>query len=380
MPIAFIAALTAVALTGVLLPTVIRFALAKRLFTRPSERSSHTQPTPSLGGIAIFTGLFLATFLWTPTSGFLSLRFVLLAILVIFLAGLRDDLVPLSAFKKFVAQLITTGLIVYFADIRVTSLHGMFSWEAAMPYELSMVLSVFTVLVVINAFNLIDGINGLAASLGCVAFGLLGTWFAIVGETAFAVLAMSSFGALLAFLRYNLLPPVKIFMGDTGSLVIGTIVAALVLRFIELNDALPLDSAWRVEAVPVVAMTIIAIPLFDTLRVFVTRIIRGVSPFQPDRRHIHHLLIDFGFSHARATGILLAFQVSLIGLVYLLQGRLEKHLLLLLLLTIVMAATFVLHKATMRKKAALEDLLAAEEEHSARNASAPVLEKQGTLN
>lgn len=373
MPIALIAALTALLLTSVFLPTVIRFALTKRLFARPSERSSHTQPTPSLGGVGIFVGLFMATFFWAPSVSFEELRYPLLAVLVVFLTGLKDDLVPLSALKKFIAQVIVALLIVYFADIRLTSLHGMFSWEAAMSYELSMVLSVFTVLVVINAFNLIDGINGLAASLGCIVFGIVGTWFALVGETSFAVLALSSCGALLGFLRYNLLPPVKIFMGDTGSLVIGTIAAALILQFIELNDALPLGHAFYVESVPVVAMTIIAIPLFDTLRVFTTRIIRGTSPFQPDRRHIHHLLIDYGFSHAAATGILVACQVTLIALVYLLQGQMEQHLLLLFLLSITMLATYVLHKATMEKKAALQQLL--KTEHAA-TTETPVLEEE----
>lgn len=380
MPIALLAALTAFLLAYFLLPSVISVSLSRQLYDEPKRRSSHYQPTPSIGGVAIFASLLITLLFWMPSNQLGDLKFVLAAALIIFLTGLKDDLVPMSAITKLIAQLVVATLVVYFADMRLTSLHGMFSWAVEMPFQLSILLSILTVLIVVNAFNLIDGINGLAACMGALVMTILGAWFISVGFHAYGILASALVGALLGFLPYNLLPLPRIFMGDTGSLVIGTIVAALVLRFIELNDVLPLDSAWRVEAVPVVAMTIIAIPLFDTLRVFVTRIIRGVSPFQPDRRHIHHLLIDFGFSHARATGILLAFQVSLIGLVYLLQGRLEKHLLLLLLLTIVMAATFVLHKATMRKKAALEDLLAAEEEHSALNASAPVLEKQGSLN
>ncbi|MEO0877751.1 MAG: MraY family glycosyltransferase, partial [Bacteroidota bacterium] len=238
MPIVYYAALTACALCYVVIPSVIGFALQKKLYTHSGARSSHTQPTPALGGIGIFSGLFMATLFWTPFSTFSGIQYVLLAIMVIFLTGLKDDLAPLSAQKKLVAQLMTAILIVYFADIRLESLHGMFSWEGDMPYWLSMLLSVFTILVVTNAFNLIDGINGLAASLAALAAGCMGLWFAAVGEIAQAVLAFSCLGALVAFLRFNLLPPAKIFMGDTGSLVIGTVMSVLALEFIETNGAL----------------------------------------------------------------------------------------------------------------------------------------------
>ena len=355
MPIVYYAAITAFALCYIVLPSVIGFALDKELYTHSGERSSHTRPTPALGGIGIFTGLFIPTLFWTPFSTFSGIQYVLLAILVIFLTGLKDDLSPLSAKKKLVAQLMTAILIVYFADIRLESLHGMFSWEGEMPYWLSVILSIFTVLVVTNAFNLIDGINGLAASLAIIAAGLMGSWFALVGEIAQGVLAFSCMGALLAFLRFNLLPPAKIFMGDTGSLVVGTLMSVLSLEFIETNGALYATHPLHFEATAVVAMTIISVPLFDTLRVFITRIIRLRSPFQPDRRHIHHLLIDSGCSHVEATGILVAFQLGLISLVYLLHARVEQHLLLFFLLAIILTATYFLHRVGKRKKAALKE-------------------------
>ncbi|MEL6656574.1 MAG: MraY family glycosyltransferase [Bacteroidota bacterium] len=354
MPIVYYAALTACALCYVVIPSVIGFALQKKLYTHSGARSSHTQPTPALGGIGIFSGLFMATLFWTPFSTFSGIQYVLLAIMVIFLTGLKDDLAPLSAQKKLVAQLMTAILIVYFADIRLESLHGMFSWEGDMPYWLSMLLSVFTILVVTNAFNLIDGINGLAASLAALAAGCMGLWFAAVGEIAQAVLAFSCLGALVAFLRFNLLPPAKIFMGDTGSLVIGTVMSVLALEFIETNGALYATHPLHFEAAAVVTMTIISVPLFDTLRVFITRIIKGRSPFKPDRRHIHHLLIDSGCSHLQATGILFCFQVGLIVVVYMLHAEVEQHLLLLLLLSIILTATYFLYRAAKRKKVAMK--------------------------
>ncbi len=380
MPIALLAALTAFLLTYFILPSVIKVAFSRQLYDEPKLRSSHFQPTPSIGGVAIFASFLIAILFWLPNELLAELKYILVATVIIFLTGLKDDLMPMSAVTKLVAQLVVATLIVYFADIRLVSLHGMFSWMAEMPFQLSIVLSILTVLIVVNAFNLIDGINGLSASMGILVMAVLGTWFIGVGYDAYGILAFTVVGALLGFLPYNLFPPTRIFMGDTGALVVGLLVATLTLNFIELNDALPPESAWRVDAVPVVAMTIIAIPLFDTLRVFFTRIIRGVSPFQPDRRHIHHLLIDFGFPHATATGILVACQAALIGLVYPLQGNLEKHLLLLLLLSIVMAATYVLYKATKRKKAALNELLEADEERAIPAPSSPVFEKEGSLN
>ncbi|MEL7247758.1 MAG: MraY family glycosyltransferase [Bacteroidota bacterium] len=354
MSIVYFAALTSFALCYVVLPSVINFALQKKLYTHSGARSSHSQPTPALGGIGIFGGLFMATLFWTPFSTFSGIQYVLLAIMVIFLTGLKDDLTPLSAQKKLVAQLMTAILIVYFADIRLESLHGMFSWEGDMPYWLSVLLSVFTVLVVTNAFNLIDGINGLAASLAIIAASCMGIWFALVGEIAQAVLAFSCAGALIAFLRFNLIPPARVFMGDTGSLVLGTVISVLSLEFIEINGALYETHPLHFEATAVVTMTIIAVPLFDTLRVFITRIVRGRSPFQPDRRHIHHLLIDSGCTHLKATSILVGFQLGLIATVYLLHARVEQHFLLLLLLSIVLTGTYILYRAAKRKKAEIK--------------------------
>lgn len=361
MPTVLYAAFTAFVISYLILPPVLGIALKKRLYTQPGKRSSHTRPTPSLGGVGIFGGLFVSAMFWLPATAFAGLQYVFIALLVIFVTGLKDDLSPMSAQKKLLAQLLMAFLVTYFADIRLESLHGMFSWEASIPYGLSLVLSVFTVLVVTNAFNLIDGINGLATCLGIVVLVALGSWFLGAGAESYAVLAFAGIGALVGFLPFNIKRRARLFMGDTGSLVIGAIISILSLEFIEANATLPSGHPWHLDAIPVVAMTIISIPLFDTLRVFVTRIIRGVSPFQPDRRHIHHLLIDYGCSHKKATGILVTFKLALIGLVYVLQGRLEQHLLLLLLLSIVMLATYVLHRATMLKKANFNRVLMAEE-------------------
>jgi UDP-GlcNAc:undecaprenyl-phosphate/decaprenyl-phosphate GlcNAc-1-phosphate transferase len=346
--------LTAFAITYFLIPPIVRTALAKHLYDEPVARSSHAIPTPSLGGVGIFGGIFIALLLWTPHTSFANLQYLLVAIIIVFLTGVKDDLVPMSAKKKLLAQLLAAGIIVYVADIRLESFHGMLGWSNAMPYGLSLVLSVFTILVIMNAFNLIDGINGLGGGIGVVVFSTLGTWFYLTGSMPYATLAFAGAGAFLAFLRFNLIPPAQTFMGDTGSLVLGTIAAMLTLVFIEQNDLLPLDNPLRVSTAPVVAITIISIPLFDTLRVFSTRCLRGFSPFSPDRRHIHHLLIDSGRTHLTATSILVLANILVIALVFSLHPYLEPHLLLLLVIGLFAVPTYALHRAVLRRKKLLD--------------------------
>ena len=346
--------LTAFAITYFLIPPIVRTALAKHLYDEPVARSSHAIPTPSLGGVGIFGGIFIALLLWTPHTSFANLQYLLVAIIIVFLTGVKDDLVPMSAKKKLLAQLLAAGIIVYVADIRLESFHGMLGWSNAMPYGLSLVLSVFTILVIMNAFNLIDGINGLGGGIGVVVFSTLGTWFYLTGSMPYATLAFAGAGAFLAFLRFNLIPPAQTFMGDTGSLVLGTIAAMLTLVFIEQNDLSPLDNPLRVSTAPVVAITIISIPLFDTLRVFSTRCLRGFSPFSPDRRHIHHLLIDSGRTHLTATSILVLANILVIALVFSLHPYLEPHLLLLLVIGLFAVPTYALHRAVLRRKKLLD--------------------------
>ena len=346
--------LTAFAITYFLIPPIVRTALAKHLYDEPVARSSHAIHTPSLGGVGIFGGIFIALLLWTPHTSFANLQYLLVAIIIVFLTGVKDDLVPMSAKKKLLAQLLAAGIIVYVADIRLESFHGMLGCSNAMPYGLSLVLSVFTILVIMNAFNLIDGINGLGGGIGVVVFSTLGTWFYLTGSMPYATLAFAGAGAFLAFLRFNLIPPAQTFMGDTGSLVLGTIAAMLTMVFIEQNDLLPLDNPLRVSTAPVVAITIISIPLFDTLRVFSTRCLRGFSPFSHDRRHIHHLLIDSGRTHLTATSILVLANILVIALVFSLHPYLEPHLLLLLVIGLFAVPTYALHRAVLRRKKLLD--------------------------
>ena len=332
------------------IPPILYIAFKKKLYKVPEERSSHFVPTPSLGGIGIFTGFILSILFLTPFMMFQNIRYLLGAFIIIFMIGVQDDLDPLPAKVKLLAQSIATTILIAFADIRLHSLHGFFSWSGEMPYWLSFILSMVTILAIMNAFNLIDGINGLSASLGVLAVFLLGCWFYLTGHLMHASIAASTGGAYLAFLRYNLVPPAKIFMGDTGSLLLGTIVAVLAIQFIEFNSTLSANDPYKLLIAPVIAISIIIVPLFDILRVFITRMYNGKSPMVADRRHVHHLLIDYGFSHIQATAILVLFSTLIIITAFIGQYFIEQHILLMFTITLAVIPVYFLDKAVAQKE------------------------------
>lgn len=304
--------LTAFTITFLIIPEVIAVVHAKSLYDKPNARSAHSTPTPSLGGIAIFAGTTCGIIIWTPMEFFGVLQYLLAALVIVFLVGVLDDLTPITPTKKLIGQLIVAVIASYKANIRITGIYG-YSGVTELPDLTSFVLSIVIIVGIINAFNLIDGINGLAGSVGflsCVTFGL---WFTYIDFISMAIVAFSLAGAILAFLKFNFTPS-KIFMGDTGSLLIGTICATLTIQFIESNNALVkfgnLAIATRGSAA--IALSVLIIPIFDTMRVFAIRLGRGGSPFEPDRLHIHHLLIDTGWSHSKATGVLLLINLAFI--------------------------------------------------------------------
>lgn len=312
-----LAFITAFCLTFIAIPSIIHIAKKKNLVDVPDERRSHQVITPSLGGIGIFAGMIFSILMWTPFEYFGDLQYILCSFIIIFLIGAKDDIDPLSPGKKFLGELLAAAILVFKAKIRLTSLYGILGIYD-LPEVASIILSIFTFIVIINAFNLIDGINGLSASIGILISLVLGFWFFQVDRLEIATVAAALVGATFAFLRFNI-TPAQIFMGDTGALLIGLVSAILSILFIELHKNIP-PSDYYFPSAPSFAIAILILPLFDTLRVFVLRILDGKSPFFPDRRHIHHLLIDLGLSHMQATGILVGTNIIFIILALQLQG------------------------------------------------------------
>jgi len=322
---------TAFTLTYFVIPPIIRVALKKELYDVPVARSSHTRVTPRLGGIAIFAGTIFSIMLWTPFSHYGGdLQYVLCAFILIFLVGVKDDIDGIAPSKKLVVEILAAVILTFKAGVKISSLHGMMGIDT-LSIVWSALLTVFTIIVIINAINLIDGINGLSGSLTIIITGTLGVWFMLIKRYDLAIMAVSAAGATAAFLKYNY-TPAQIFMGDTGALLLGLICSILAINFIELNGQLSDINPFKLKAGPAVAIGILILPLFDTLRVFATRVFRGRHPLYPDRNHIHHLLIDSGRSHTEATAILASVNIFFIILVFLLQRYTDSVLLILLLL------------------------------------------------
>ena len=307
-------------------PALIKVAYLKRLVDEPGEaRKVHKRRIPTIGGILIFAGTLFSFYLWYPFSevdeyqnlihAIKDFKYIGAAMLLLFFVGVKDDIIGTAPVKKLVGHLLVGFILVIMADIRITSLHGLFGITEELPFWASIGLSIFTYTVIVNAFNLIDGVDGLAGGIGtivCIAFGV---WFYLADSRPDALLSFALAGALLGFLVFNF-SPAKIFMGDSGSLTIGLVVSVLSIKLIEFHVD-PEDTALmaRIPAVsrPVFAMAVLAYPLIDTLRIFIYRAVRGVSPFSADRNHIHHRLIDVGLSHRQAVLILYAYNLIVIG-------------------------------------------------------------------
>jgi UDP-GlcNAc:undecaprenyl-phosphate GlcNAc-1-phosphate transferase len=296
------------AITFLAIPVIITVAEKKKLFDIPDERKVHRNPIPSLGGLGIFAGFILACLISIPYSIATDFQYFFAAAFVIFFLGLKDDILVISPIKKFIGQVLAAFLIIYKGNIQIESMYG-FLGIHELPETFSLLLTYLTIIVIINSFNLIDGIDGLAGSLGLMASAVFGFYFLQVNMPAYAILAFALAGSLAAFLIFNF-QPAKIFMGDTGSMLIGLVMAVLVVKFISV--ASQPDIAYPVVASPAIGFAILVIPLLDTLRVFAIRIFHRRSPFSPDRNHVHHLMLDKGISHRYITMILVSINILFI--------------------------------------------------------------------
>lgn len=302
MAIQLAAAVTSFVICFLIIPVIIKYSLEKNLVDIPGRRKIHKKITPSMGGIAIFLGFFIASLIWVDISNWKEIRLLLIALFVVFFIGVRDDLVPLRPFMKLLGQLMAASLLMILFDLRLKSFYGLMGIYD-IPLVLSYVITLFTIIVITNSFNLIDGLDGLAGTIACISLLAFGISFFLVADIIYAILTFSMLGAIVAFLFFNW-EPSEIFMGDTGALVIGMMLAILSIHFIDLQYNLPMDHPYRFNARISGAVCFIIIPLADTLRIFILRVTRKQSPFTPDKSHIHHNIMRLGFSHGKSTILL----------------------------------------------------------------------------
>ena len=292
---------SAFALSYFLIPKIIKVIHYKNLMDDPSTRSSHSIATPNLGGIAFFIVLFMS-FYFTDKYDINNLVMAIIpGLIVLFIVGLKDDLVVLSPIAKLTAQIVSALFLVLHDSFKAINLHGFMGIEN-IPLVLSAILVIILTVTIINAVNLIDGIDGLASTVSIIIFSVFAVLFLLVKDYFLSLTCAVMVGSLLAFLRFNLSISNKIFMGDTGSMILGFVISFMVIRVFNLDNVSIQDLPFKAQNLPYVIIAILIIPLFDTFRVFFLRILRKQNPFSADRTHIHHLIIDYyNVSHRRTS-------------------------------------------------------------------------------
>jgi len=289
-----------------------------------------------MGGIAIFLGFFIASLIWVDITQWKEIRIILIALFIVFFIGVRDDLVPLRPFMKLLGQVMAGGLLIILFDLRLKSFYGLFGIYD-IPLIVSYGITLFTIIVITNSFNLIDGLDGLAGTIACIALLAFGVSFFLADDIIFAILSFCMLGAVTAFLFFNW-EPSEIFMGDTGALVIGMMLSINAIHFIDLHYNLAIDNPYKFKASIAGAVSFIIIPLADTLRIFILRITRKQSPFTPDKSHIHHNIMRLGFSHGKSTILLGLVQIVFVVLVLYARNMSDNYVLLgILILCIILS-------------------------------------------
>lgn len=337
--------------------------ISKKLghFDTPNDRSSHTDFVPTLGGISFYISLVVFFFF----SNFYNIDdtslSIILAITIMFLVGLTDDLKDLTPSVKFLGQLLALSILIIQSDYRILSFHGFLGiYELNMFFSVS--ISMFLIIAFINAFNLIDGIDGMSSITGIVISACFGFLFYKLQLFFFMFISFAIISMLLAFLRYNFSSKKKIFMGDTGSLVIGLVLGLLTLKLLTLQSETFSALAIHRSELPLLLLIILIVPAFDLCRVSLIRLKKRVSIFSPDRNHIHHLLIDSGLSHKKASilsgltnlivAIAMYLSIQYLGLVYSFL-----FLVLFILACFVLFFSITNSRDNLRKKAKLKHIL-----------------------
>ncbi len=297
---------------------IIFITRSRKIFDIPDNvRKFHGDQIASLGGIGIFAGYMVASAFFM----YLEWYYVVAASVILFFTGVYDDIMNMRPSKKLIAQLVAATITVVLADIRITSMYGIGGiWE--LPYYASVILTIIGCTFFINVFNFMDGIDGLACSLGILYTGVAAAIFAILGDQNMAGISLSLLGATAGLLYYNV-APARIYMGDTGSMVLGLTIFTLCTALINLygtgQNTHNITFIHSSQGMMSIIAALVFLPVFDALRVFALRIRRGESPLLADRTHIHYYLLDAGFSHTAAVAIIVSANILLVALAWLTQ-------------------------------------------------------------
>ena len=291
---------TALLLVGWIHPRLVKIALLKNIVDNPDARKLQRTPVPVLGGVAVFFGVVIAIGCMSSVVDCSGLPVVIMAMMAMLYTGTMDDILSLSPGLRFVIEIVVVLLLIFVGGYCIDDFHGLwnigrFSYWCAVP------LTVVAAVGIINAINLVDGVNGLSSGYCIMACLIFGTLFFLAGEAPMTILAAVSVGALIPFFLHNVFGKTsKMFIGDGGTLVMGVVMSVFVIAILQNGSRVAAYVNPNVGLVPF-TLAVLSVPVFDTLRVMSTRILKGTSPLRPDKTHLHHMFIDLGCSHVATT-------------------------------------------------------------------------------
>lgn len=308
------------------MPVVIKIAKVRHFVVKPNKRMSHKGEVPNIGGIDIFMSFILAYLLFEYDQ-LQNSQYIFIGVFLILMTGFVDDLLVITPSWKMFGELLAGSFLILISNVRLTSLHG-FCNIYDIPLVASILLSFFVFIVIVNSLNLIDGVDGLASGLGMIYSLFFALYFHQIGEIHLSILAYCLIGSLAVFFIYNVFgrSKRKIFMGDSGSLLLGYMMTLFVFRFCEINASRPDLGIFHSQSAPSVMIALLAIPLFDTMRVMAARIRKHQSPFTADKNHLHHLLLRIGLPHVQVTCVLLCLTVGSIAIGWSLRSLANGYL------------------------------------------------------
>ncbi|MBG6062026.1 UDP-N-acetylmuramyl pentapeptide phosphotransferase/UDP-N-acetylglucosamine-1-phosphate transferase [Flavobacterium sp. CG_9.1] len=279
-----------------IIPKIYGIIKIRNLSDEPNNRSSHFCSTPTMAGVAFYITIIMTLFFIKNFDVENIGLNLIAAITVVFIIGLKDDLVVTSPIAKLTMETIAIIFLLVSNSMNFTTLNG-FLGIHKLPELLEYFGIIFILLTIINAFNFIDGIDGLASTIAIVIFSVFSLIFYACDLHFYFLVSLSIIAMLLAYLYYNFSTRQKIFMGDTGSLLIGFFIGFCTLKFLSMDATLLSNFTFKAENKLIIIFAILFMPLFDMCRVIGIRLVSGKSPFKADRNHIHHILIDSGLSH-----------------------------------------------------------------------------------
>ena len=298
-------------LVGWIQPRLVRIALLKNIVDNPDARKLQRTPVPVLGGVGVFFGIAVGLGCMSSVVDCAALSVVVMAMMIMLYTGTMDDILNLSPALRFLIEIIVVLLLIFVGGYCIDDFHGLWGVEKLSCW-LAVPLTIFATVGIINAINLIDGVNGLSSGfciMACVMFGVL---FYLAADPVMAVLAAVSTGALIPFFFHNVFgKKSRMFIGDGGTLVMGLIMSIFVIEVLRTDSLSAAYVGPNVGLVPF-TLAVLSVPVFDTLRVMSTRILKGTSPFHPDKTHLHHLFIELGASHIATTIAILSLDMLIV--------------------------------------------------------------------